>query len=228
MVWQPDCTSRDTLSEGDVRTTSRKRSQTSGIGWSPVGSPVLAATTRANRPGCSATNRSPIRPPQSCPTSVRPRRSRWSNASARIHSTCRAKLWSPISAGLSERPNPTRSAAMTRSPASASTGMTLRYRNDQLGSPCSSRTGSPSAGRFPRTPAGARRPRRTAVDNRSRAGRRNGVQECAAPSCRHAVTNAPAGSSQVQDQVAGRLGAADQGAAGGRFIYRVGSVADGS
>ena len=90
MVWQPDCTSRDTLSSGAVRTTSRNRSQTSGIGWSPVGSPVLAATTRANRSGCSATSRSPMRPPQSCPTSVTPRRPSRSNASARIHSTCRA------------------------------------------------------------------------------------------------------------------------------------------
>ena len=90
VVRQPDCTSRDTLSAGAVRTTSRNRSQTSGIGWSPVGSPVLAATTRANRSGCSATSRSPIRPPQSCPTSVSPRRFSWSKANARTHSTCPA------------------------------------------------------------------------------------------------------------------------------------------
>ena len=51
-----------------------------------------------------------------------------------------------IAAGLSDRPNPIRSGAIARKPASASTGITVRYRNDQLGSPCSSRTGSPSAG----------------------------------------------------------------------------------
>src|ERR1700730_10898129 len=51
VVWQPDCTSRETLSVGAVRTTSRNRSQTSGIGWAPGGSPVLAATTQANRSG---------------------------------------------------------------------------------------------------------------------------------------------------------------------------------
>src|SRR6266700_8212012 len=32
----------------------------SGIGWSPVGSPVLAVTTGANRPRCCAISRNPI------------------------------------------------------------------------------------------------------------------------------------------------------------------------
>ena len=37
---------------------------------SPVGRNVFAATTWANRSGCSATSRSPISPPQSWPTNV--------------------------------------------------------------------------------------------------------------------------------------------------------------
>ena len=93
---------------------------------SPVGRPVLAATTRANREGFSATSRSPIRPPQSWPTSVTSRRSSASNANPRIHSTCRAYVWSARSPGLSDRPNPTRSGAIARSPADASTGSILR------------------------------------------------------------------------------------------------------
>ena len=59
-------------------------------GRSPVGSPVLAATTRANRSGCSPTSRRPMSPPQSWQTSVMPDRSRSSNSASRIHSTWRA------------------------------------------------------------------------------------------------------------------------------------------
>ena len=51
-----------------------------------------------------------------------------------------------MAAGLSERPNPARSTAIARSPAAASTAITVRYKNDQLGSPCSNNTGSPSPG----------------------------------------------------------------------------------
>ena len=57
-------------------TARRNCHHTSGMSTSPVGRPVFAATTPANRSGCSATRRSPIRPPQSWPTSVTSRRSR--------------------------------------------------------------------------------------------------------------------------------------------------------
>ena len=105
-------------SDSAVSTALRNIHQISGIAWSPVGRPVLAVTTRAKRAGCSATSRSPISPPQSWPTRVTSRRSRWSNASARTHrhSTCRANEWSSVCSGLSERPNPTRSGAIARMP----------------------------------------------------------------------------------------------------------------
>lgn len=48
--------------------------------------------------------------------------------------------------GLVGAPKPTRSGATARSPAAVSTGIILRYRNDQLGSPCSNSTTGPSAG----------------------------------------------------------------------------------
>src|SRR5205807_2804837 len=48
------------------------------------------------------------------------------------------------SVGLSERPNPGRSGAMQRKPASRTGGMTLRHRNDQLGSPWTNTAGAPS------------------------------------------------------------------------------------
>ena len=47
----------------------------SGTVWSPVGSPVLEATTRAKRAVSSATSRRPMSPPQSWQKSVMPRRS---------------------------------------------------------------------------------------------------------------------------------------------------------
>ena len=84
-VRQPDRTRRATSSTGAVRTASRKRSHTSGICWSPVGSPVLVATTRAIRSGFSVATRRPIRPPQSWPTTVsRPAPTRRTRTSATI------------------------------------------------------------------------------------------------------------------------------------------------
>ena len=47
---------------------------------SPVGRPVLATTSLLNRSGCSAASRSPIKPPQSCPTRVTRCRSSASNS----------------------------------------------------------------------------------------------------------------------------------------------------
>jgi hypothetical protein len=58
----------------DSRAKRCQRRNASPSGKSPVGSPVLAATTRAKRSGLAATSRSPIRPPQSWPTSVMPAR----------------------------------------------------------------------------------------------------------------------------------------------------------
>ena len=49
-----------------------------------------------------------------------------------------------MSVGLSERPKPARSGAMQRKPASRTGGITLRHRNDQVGSPWMKITGAPS------------------------------------------------------------------------------------
>ena len=97
-------------------------------GRSPVGRKVLAATTRAKRSGCSPTSRRPMRPPQSWPTKVTSDRARVSKRRDRIHSTCRAKVYAERGVGLSDRPKPTRSGAMARNPAPASTGIMWRYR----------------------------------------------------------------------------------------------------
>ena len=106
---------------GGTATTPRASSK------SPVGRPVLAATTAANRSGCSATRRSPISPPQSWPTSVTSRRSSASKRQ-RAHplDVPGVACGRPAAVGLSERPKPTRSGATARIPASASTRMTWR------------------------------------------------------------------------------------------------------
>src|SRR4051794_34784780 len=49
-----------------------------------------------------------------------------------------------MSVGLSDMPKPGRSGAMQRKPASRTGGMTLRHRNDHVGSPCMNQTGGPS------------------------------------------------------------------------------------
>jgi len=55
----------------------------------PVGRPVLATTTPANRSGKAATSLRPISPPQSWQNSVSPFRSR-SVSQALIQATCRS------------------------------------------------------------------------------------------------------------------------------------------
>ncbi len=62
---QPAATSRPMSSTSAFSTALRNIHQISGMSKSPVGRPVFAATTRANRSGCSATSRSPSSPPQS-------------------------------------------------------------------------------------------------------------------------------------------------------------------
>ena len=131
-------------SVGAVRTISRNRSQL-GIGGRPWATrcwtPLPGRTGPDVRPPAAARSGRPSPAP---PGSARAGRARRRPARG---STPRGAV-SVIRhvTGLSERPNPTRSAAMTRSPASTSTGITVRYRNDQLGSPCSSSTGSPPGG----------------------------------------------------------------------------------
>ncbi len=49
-----------------------------------------------------------------------------------------------MSVGLSERPKPARSGARQRKPASRTGGITLRHRNDHVGSPWKKITGAPS------------------------------------------------------------------------------------
>ncbi len=61
-----------------------------------------------------------------------------------------------MSVGLSEAPKPARSGAMQRKPASRTGGITLRHKNDHVGSPCMKTTGAPSpssrwASRMPST-----------------------------------------------------------------------------
>ena len=53
----------------------------------------------------------------------------------------RSYEYQPRSVGLSERPKPGWSGAMQRKPASRTGGMTLRHRNDHVGSPCQNTTG---------------------------------------------------------------------------------------
>ena len=119
---------------------------------------------------------------------VTPRRSRTSKASSRTHSTWRAYVWSATWAGLSDRPIRPGQARSRAGPRRDRTGIIVRYRNDQDGSPCSSSTGSPLVG--PSSTQASPDPVHVAIaaaDNRSQADRRNGPRECAALSCRHAV-----------------------------------------
>ena len=77
---------------------------------SPVGRTVLAATTRAKRSGWALTKRRPTSPPQSWQTNVMSRRSSWPNTL--VHPVDVARVGVVVrSAGLSERPKPTRSGA---------------------------------------------------------------------------------------------------------------------
>src|SRR6266498_3838595 len=132
------------MGRSSVRATkSAKRCQASLMGWCPVKIPVSMATSRATLSGCSTAMRRPIGPPQSCSTRVTSRRSRSSSSEA-ITSVCRSKEYHDSEIGLSERPNPTRSGATQRKPASRTGGITLRHRNDQVGSPCRNTTGAPS------------------------------------------------------------------------------------
>src|SRR6266498_3327570 len=121
------------MGRSSVRATkSAKRCQASLMGWCPVKIPVSMATSRATLSGCSTAMRRPIGPPQSCSTRVTSRRSRSSSSEA-ITSVCRSKEYHDSEIGLSERPNPTRSGATQRKPASRTGGITLRHRNDQVG-----------------------------------------------------------------------------------------------
>src|SRR4051794_6276365 len=94
------------------------------------------------RSRASTATRRPIGPPQSCTTTVAPCRSS-SSKSASIASVWRSYVYHSRSSGLSERPKPGRSGAMQRKPASRTGGMTLRHRNDHVGSPWKNTTGGP-------------------------------------------------------------------------------------
>jgi hypothetical protein len=59
----------------------RKAIHASDIFWWPVNSPVSMITRRSMRSASSTAVRSPIGPPQSCTTTVAPRRSRRSKKS---------------------------------------------------------------------------------------------------------------------------------------------------
>ena len=176
------CTSGATSRRQARSTTRRNCHHTLGIGSSPVGRPVLAATTRANRSGCSATSRSPIRPPESCPTSVTSRRLSAGRTRTRGLTTRRAarNCGRPARAGLSDRPNPIRSGAIAAAAGGQQRPSPRRSRNDQLGPPCSSSTASLSAVRFYVAIPQARSvdPRRTASEKPNRADGQSDLSGC--------------------------------------------------
>jgi hypothetical protein len=129
-------------SVGAVRTACRNRSQTSGIGCAPAGRPVLAATTRLKRSGCSATSRSSINPTPVLPDEgdageveglERKRLDPGDMASACMVGQVR---------GLVEAAEADEIRGDRPQAGGARIGMTLRYRNDQVGSPCRSSTGA--------------------------------------------------------------------------------------
>ena len=155
-----------------------------GIGTSPVGSPCWppppGRTVRVLRHQPQPDQAAPVLPHDGQPAQVKV-------VEREPPSTPRAaEAVVPDLGRLSERPNPTRSAAMARRPASASTAMTLRYRNDQLGSRA-------AAGRARRRPGllhvGHPDPVHVAEPGRITEVRQTGetVLGVAAPSCRHAV-----------------------------------------
>ena len=86
---------------------------------------VFDATTRLNRSGPPARTPRPMGPPQSCTTSVMRPRSRAATRRA-VQSMWFWKVYASRSVGLSDRPKPIRSGAMTQWPAAASRSMTFR------------------------------------------------------------------------------------------------------
>jgi hypothetical protein len=105
----------------------RNAHQASLILCLPVQSPVSRIAIRLTRSGFSTATRRPIGPPQSWTTKVASRRSRSSTSVAAV-ATWRSYEYQSRSMGLSDRPNPMRSGATQRKPASRTGGITFRQR----------------------------------------------------------------------------------------------------